>query len=121
MKVVHGTEVRISGVVAPDSGRIGDHRFEFLPHNRFGVGQVDRVPVALAHLPAIRAEHFWILRELLHRLKEHRLVQAIEPAGQLSGEFQVRQLIFPYRHEIRFVDKDIRCLENWIAEKSIRA
>ena len=61
VKIVHRTEVGFP-VVASDSGGISDHRLEFLSHDRFGVGQVDRVAAALAHLPAIRAEHFPELR-----------------------------------------------------------
>ena len=74
MKIVHRANVRVPRVVAPDSGRIGDHRLEFLAHDRFGVGQVDCIVIALAHLSAIRAEHFRKLGELLHRLRKHRLV-----------------------------------------------
>ena len=33
----------------------------------------------------------------------------------------MRQLVFPYRYEVRLVDEDIRGLEDRIAEKSVRA
>src|SRR5262245_27096620 len=107
--------------MASDACRICDHCLELLAYDRFRVGEVDRIVIALAHLPAIGAEHFRILGELLHWFREYRLVQAIEPAGEFSGELKVWQLVFSHRHEIRLIYEDICGLQNWIAEKTVRA
>src|SRR5262245_20064405 len=107
--------------MASDPGGICDHSLKFQAYDRFWVGQVNRVAVALAHLPAICAEYFRKFGELLHRFRKYRLVEAIEPAGQFPREFKVRQLVLPYRHEIRLLDEDIRSLEHRIAEKTVGA
>ena len=74
MKIEDGADVRVAGIRAADARRIGHHGLELLPQHRFGIREIDRVAVALAHLPAVGAEHFGKLRQVLLRLREDAIL-----------------------------------------------
>src|SRR5207248_10840350 len=56
-RLVRGTVVRVARVVAADTPRVGHHAGELPMDVGRRVGQVHRVPVALAHLSPRSEEH----------------------------------------------------------------
>ena len=54
-------------------------------------------------------------------LLEARLapVDVVEAAGDLAGQFHVRDLILPHRHAGGLVDEDVRALQQRIAQKAV--
>lgn len=108
VKLVDRTDVGIAGIGPADARRIGHHGLELLANDRFCIRQVDRVVVALAHFPAVGAEHFGKFGEMLFRLREDRgLVEVVEAPCEFPCEFEMRQLVFPDRHEIGLVQQDV--------------
>ena len=122
MKIENRAELRISRVHPPDTSGISHHRLQFLPNDRFSVGQVDGVAVAFAHFSAVGARHFRELRQVFFRLGKDRLfVEIVESSRHFTRQLQVRELIFPHRDEIGFVQENIGCLQHGIAEKAVGA
>src|SRR2546430_1047309 len=66
MPIVDGTHVRISGIGPPLPRRVRHHHFRFLANVVVALAQRDRIPVALRHLPPVKAGY-------ARRLCEHRL------------------------------------------------
>ncbi len=59
---------------------------------------------------------------MLLRFGEHGLfIEVVEPPRHFPREFQMRQLVFSHRDEIRFVQENIGGLEDGIAEKAVGA
>ena len=80
---------------------------------------MDRVAETLAHLlVAVETRQPAELREERPRLDEHVAEEVVEPADRLTRQFQVRHLVLPNRHEARVVDRDIRRLEQGIAQEA---
>ena len=53
--------------------------------------------------------------------KYRLLIEVVETSRHFPGQLEVRQLILPYRNEIRFVQEDVGGLEDWIAQKAVGA
>ena len=101
--------------------RIGVHLPDAFGHFFSRVRQQDRVADALAHL--LVAVEAWQARELRqHRLRldQHVAEELVEPAHDLAREFEVRDLILTDRYHRRVVHRDVRGLQQRIAEESDR-
>ena len=121
VKIIDRTHVWIAGVGAAHAGRIGDHGLEFLPDDRFRIGQIDRIAVTLAHFAPVRAQYFRKLGEMLLRVWEDGAIEAVESAREFAGELEMRELVFADRHEIGLIEEDVRGLQDRVSEKAIGA
>ena len=108
-----------AGNVGADPLRIGVHLPDLLD-DRLGASsdEIDRVAVALAHLPVVEARQPRRRREQRLRLDEHLAVEVVEPPDDLARELEVRHLILADRHEVRVVDDDVGGLQQRIAEEA---
>ena len=100
--------------------RIRVHLAHFLRHGLGVVSQLNRVAVALAHLPVVEARQQRHRRQERLRLDEHVPVELIEAAHRFARELEVDDLIFADRHEVRVVDRHVGRLKQRIAEEPDR-
>ena len=105
-------------VGALDAQRIGDHVHDDLPDLiRLGEDR-DGVAGGLAHLAGtIGPEHHGRIGEDGLRLREDLAVAAVEGAGDLARELQVRRLVLADRHPAGLVDDDVRRLQHGVVEQ----
>ena len=83
MKVKDGTQFRIALICPAHPGRVGDHGFEFLPNGRFGIGQINRIVIALTHFSPIDSQYFRKSCQIFFRFGEDWCVQTVKPADIL--------------------------------------
>src|SRR3954469_3050095 len=122
MQVVDGAHLRVAGIVAALSGRVGDSDHDPLAGALRILAELDGVAVALRHLPAVETEDLGRVGEVRLRLDQHGLsfgaVEEVEPPHELTGELQVRDLILADRHRVGVVDRHVRGLQHRVAEKA---
>ena len=97
-------------------------RMHLLLHLVGGVGQVDRVAVALAHL-LVAVEPRQPRRTCVSSgcgSTSTSPEEIVEAADDLARQLQVRDLILADRHEARVVDGDVGRLQQRIAEEADR-
>ena len=112
------------GNVGADALRVRVHLPDLLHHVLRRIGQMNRVPQALAHLlvavePGQAAER----RQQRLRLDQHVCAGAehvVEPAHDLARQLEVRHLILPDRHVARVVHRDVGRLQQRISEEPDR-
>src|SRR4029450_11209037 len=75
--------VGVARIGATRPARVGDHARQLPLDVLGGLGQIDRVVVALAHLAAVGAENLRGLAEERRGLGEERAVARVEAAGDL--------------------------------------
>ena len=122
VKFVDRADIGIAWVRAPHARRVGDHRLELLPDHRLCIRQIDGVAVTFAHLASIGTQDLGKFREMLFGFREDGLlVDVVEAPREFPCEFQMGQLVFAYRNEVRLVQQDVRGLEHGIAEKAVGA
>jgi hypothetical protein len=89
-----GLPSTVPGMSARIRFRIGIHLPYLLRHRFRVVSQVDRVPVALAHLPVVEAGKSRCRRKQRLRLDENIAVELVESAHDLTRQLEVGHLIF---------------------------
>ncbi len=82
------------------------------------IGEIDRVVVRLAHLAAVQAEQLGGLGQQRFRFGEHAAVEMVEAAGDLAGDFQMRQLVLADRHAGGLVEDDVGRHQHRVAEEA---
>ena len=108
-----------AGRVGAHALRVGVHRHHLLLHLVRGVGEVDGVAVALAHLAVVDAGQAREPGEHRLRLDEHLAVEPVEAAHDLARQLQVRHLVIAHRHRVGVVDHDVRGLQQRVAEEAV--
>jgi hypothetical protein len=111
-----------AGHVGADPFGIRVHLHHLRPHGRSVIGQVDRVPVALAHLPVVEAwQPLEPARQQVLRLHEHVAAKdVVEAPHHLPRELEVRDLVLADGHVPRVVHRDVRGLQERVAEEANR-
>ena len=85
MEFIDWAEVRVSRVGPSHTSGVGDHGLELLANDRFGIGQINRIVIALAHLPTVGADNFRKLGQMFFGFwKDGLLINIVESSGNFS-------------------------------------
>ena len=106
-------------VAAALSLGVGHHGAELLPHGLFGVREEDRIAVALAHLAPVEPGKLGGFGEKGERFGEDIAVEAMEPADDLPGELEMRDLVLPHGNMGGTVEDDVGRLEDRVAQEAV--
>src|SRR5439155_22397040 len=110
---------RVAGIGPARPARVGHHAGELRLDLGGRVGQVDGVPVALAHLPPVGPDDLGTLGEQGLGLGEDRTVGLVEAARDLPRELDVGRLVDADRDLRRLVHEDVGRLEDRVAEEAV--
>jgi len=116
----YGAVLRISRVAPSHSCRVGHHSQYSLFQFFFRDFKVYYVPIAFAHLSAVRSWKLWNSRQNCFWFWKDFIVEIVKTPGDLPREFYVVNLIFTDWYSFSFVDQNIGCLKNGIDEKTSR-